>query len=61
MKPGMTYNQLKKLEKNAPTPVEYNPPDSHEFVPEMIDKTNNKVDQLRAKLMAVRAMARDKE
>ncbi len=54
----MTYNQLKELEKNAPTPVEYNPPDSHEFVPEMIDKTNNKVDQLRAKLMAVRAMAR---
>jgi len=60
MKPGMTYNQLRELEKCAPTPVEYNPSDEQEFVPDMHDKTNDKVEELRSKLMAVRAKAGSK-
>lgn len=56
----MTYNQLRELEKCAPTPVEYNPSDEQEFVPDMHDKTNDKVEELRSKLMAVRAKAGSK-
>ena len=54
----MTYNQLRELEKCAPTPVEYNPPEKQEFVPDFTDKAQDKVDSLRAKLMAVRSKAR---
>lgn len=56
----MTYNQLRELEKCAPTPVEYNPPDEQEFVPDMPDRTHVKVDQLMSKLIAIRAKAGSK-
>ena len=60
MKPGMTYNQLKELDSRVPTPVEYNPSDEQEFVPDMHDKTHDRVEELRSKLMAVRAKAGSK-
>jgi hypothetical protein len=60
MKPGMTYNQLRELDKGIPTPVEYNPPDEPEFIPDMSEKVQGKVDELRNKLMAVRSKAGSK-
>lgn len=59
MKPGMTFNQLKELESCAPIPVEYNPPEEQEHVPDMSQKVQDKVDSLRSKLMAIRSKSRE--
>lgn len=56
----MTYNQLKALEKCAPVPVEYNPQEEQEHLPDMSEKVQGRVDQLRSKLLEVRSKARGK-
>lgn len=61
MKPGMTYNQLRELEKCVPTPVEAPEPIDQESVLEipMHQKVQDKIQLLRAKLMAVRSQSKD--
>jgi hypothetical protein len=61
MKPGMTYNQLRELEKCAPTPIEAPEPVDQESVLEIPvnEGVEQKIEKLRAKLMAARSQSKD--
>jgi len=60
-KQGMTYNQLKELEKKsfvAPVPVEYNPISGEEIVEDTLgvsEKAMKKIEKLRNKLISIRS------